>query len=190
MIRRLFILPSAMSLLLCAATMVLWFDSRDALEELGYARWHRATSTDTIRGVGVGGSRGRVWVQYTYAEFYAPQTAASFRAAKAPGFHRVKVDLAPLRGLDAPTVRDWWRFRATRRSNSYVDLSSREAMAPAWFVMLLALIAPAAYLSLIAHNRLRKRLKLCQSCGYDLRASPDRCPECGTAIPHKTEVQA
>lgn len=53
------------------------------------------------------------------------------------------------------------------------------AFIPTWFA-LAALLAPLATLA-IGHRRRRGRdpAALCRSCGYDLRASPARCPECG-----------
>jgi len=48
---------------------------------------------------------------------------------------------------------------------------------PHWFVMLLLGIAPAARLRAAVPRS--RRDGLCAFCGYDLRATPDRCPECG-----------
>lgn len=54
---------------------------------------------------------------------------------------------------------------------------------PTWFVLLSTGVVPAAWYSLFLRNRepeRRKRLNLCLTCGYDLRATPNQCPECGT----------
>src|SRR5262249_54482619 len=53
------------------------------------------------------------------------------------------------------------------------------AVVPGWAVALLASVAPAIWL----WRRVRRRPSgICPVCGYDLRASPQRCPECGTAV--------
>ena len=54
---------------------------------------------------------------------------------------------------------------------------------PYWLLVLL--LAAIVVWSLLRVLRSRRRLlkNLCYRCGYDLRASKDRCPECGSPIP-------
>lgn len=57
---------------------------------------------------------------------------------------------------------------------------------PLWAVTGAFSLLPAVRLTAWALRRRRRRRDVaenrCPACGYDLRATPDRCPECGTVI--------
>jgi len=50
---------------------------------------------------------------------------------------------------------------------------------PYWFICLVTALTPTAWLT-VQLRRKRHRPGLCAKCHYDLRATPNRCPECGT----------
>src|SRR5262249_46089240 len=60
------------------------------------------------------------------------------------------------------------------------DISVNAITVPHWFVILLSLSFPAILVRRYWRKRYRLRHGLCTQCGYDLRKSNGKCPECGT----------
>jgi hypothetical protein len=50
---------------------------------------------------------------------------------------------------------------------------------PCWFASLLTALLPVVWIVRWVQRLTRAKAGHCTTCGYDLRASPDRCPECG-----------
>jgi hypothetical protein len=69
----------------------------------------------------------------------------------------------------------------TRLPGTY-GTQTRFWIAPGWMI-LLSLGAAGLSRKLWVSQRRREREgnQLCRNCGYDLRATPERCPECGVA---------
>src|SRR5436190_23205976 len=179
MARRLLNLLTLLSLLLCVAVAALWVRSYQAHDVLS---WRQADN--------VGGERyswyrvvasGRGQFAYSCdAEVYQLPSITSREAARALGRWQWLGWQRGFVGYPAPgfggSPNLWWGFHFAWRG----DLSTmvHEVVVPYW-----AMALPAAFLPVwwvLRKLRPPARPGTCRRCGYDLRATPDRCPECGT----------
>jgi hypothetical protein len=182
--RRWFKVASALSLALFAATVVLWARS--------YWAWDVVQWTFAGHPGELYASQGRVT--------YHRQDLASFLVRPdRPRWHWHH-EASPPQSNDGPAfgippeVGWWWRgFGWTSLSTAGGLAVHRFAYAPHWALAALFLALPLAWLA--SRRRRRSRHEMCAACGYDLRATPDRCPECGavpqarTEAPHKLPLE-
>jgi hypothetical protein len=104
-----------------------------------------------------------------------------------------------LRKADAEVTPRWGWVQTYRAANQPRDVvvrlrtfrwdgisgrnqSTRIGWVPHWPFVVAAGLMPGARLLLWFRRRRRRRTGHCSACGYDLRATPERCPECG-AVP-------
>jgi hypothetical protein len=88
-------------------------------------------------------------------------------------------------GYDRADAVDAWRG-VLPGQKGWLFLSGWEARVPHAYLMavsaLLPLVVVPVWLTRLCRRFRRPKLGLCAGCGYDLRASTGRCPECGRPI--------
>jgi hypothetical protein len=163
--RHLLTLCSAASLLLCVAVCALWVRSRDGTDTV---IWHRPSTA--IIGAASDGELALFFKLKPFSE-------TPYRKPLQYGRNGI-VDLEGV----ASSRGNYHRLGAGFGiGNSFVHTGGRVVLLPLWFVIALTALVPILRASVYVRTKLRRATTgICRECGYDLRASPERCPECGT----------
>ena len=188
MLRRLFTLLSAASLVLCAAACALWVRSY----------WRADTLILDSRRSGNDGIRTRSVVCFSGAGgFYlagfdisavalisdharqSPDKPWGLLWESRPDPKRTGIENPSFDRLGLSWLAQWRRPQGDRWYRRVV--SEVFVGIPHWLAVLVTLILPGGGLARRTRRRRRRRATagLCVACGYDLRATPGRCPECG-----------
>ena len=167
--RRLLNLLTVLSMLLCVAVVALWGRSRSTMDLM-----HLRTDD---RFVHVATYRGGVWLgTWRRAEHDPASLTTGYRAWPA-----WKND-AVWRNYQGISHTQLLGFHYL--SGPPGGIASHQVLIiPAAFPLALTAAAPAVWLVARVRRRRRRSGGLCAACGYDLRATPGRCPECGTIAP-------
>jgi hypothetical protein len=183
----LFNLAAAASLVLCVATVALWVCSYGHIAWATYTTSVGTESRSHYMFTTAGGLVGVSWGHHTFApadrdEFiawsdrnFAPQGWIGGTSKLRPGARPMTRSRT---GFDCVFQRSPLRGGPPASAGVY-----RTIIFPYWSIVGLFLIAPVARIAQMVRRRGRKGQGFCPTCGYDLRATPDRCPECGSKPP-------
>jgi hypothetical protein len=162
--RWLFGLIAAASALLCVTTAALWPRSYRVCDEI---YWHQET-TSGIRSANIDSVNGEL-----YLTLYRPDGDL--------------VVTDPHQHLER---RRWPAAARNLMGHALIGLGyvpifqsrlpSGSILISDWLIVTISALLPLLWI--VQHVRQRPRAGCCQACGYDLRATPKRCPECG-AVP-------
>jgi hypothetical protein len=158
--RHLFTLCSAASLLLCVGLAVVW---------IGNYSMAAPRERRPVRSLRFGAGFDGPWLRVGLLTADASAAQRGRNAGPAPILWESPA------GFGREDFEDWGDEGRIRFIGRYHGIRLHAAYAIA-FTALLPLLVWRQWSRL----RRRRRTGSCLTCGYDLRASPDRCPECGT----------
>ena len=151
--RRLFTLVAAASMLLSIAVVALWVRSYGRADHVGWlSRMNSGFMSNSLRG------------HFEFACFHdypRPRLAGFDYCSRAAQPFQLKSE-------------DFFLGFGVEMDPNGIWLAC-----PHWFLALLFAILPVLRFHVATRSRPGDRGGYCPRCGYDLRATPDRCPECG-----------
>jgi hypothetical protein len=185
----LFIAALIASSVLMMAACIAWGYSYFYDVDVEYSCIDVQRGRETIYGARAGGAA--VGFDWYRATSIAPRRAVVEMLERRAGEPRSK--LRTTSRANSPFRRSYWfGFRSQHtviHPGPYQIFEARfdswSIGAPYWAIVLVTAVAPASRVWRFARERRARALALkgtCPTCGYDLRASADRCPECGTLI--------
>lgn len=185
--RRLFNLAILLCTVVLAVVSTLWARSYYRGDRWRYGTWSdRKVSTGQSMFT-LESAKGIFAFRYHYDE---PNRAPAHDASQV-GLHRESWPIA--KETDLLLGADFWGHRWAGFGCYYKEIgypsSSDGVWRRNWFewqiagphwVLVLVFAVPLVVRCVFAYRRARRPPLLCDKCGYDLRATPERCPECGT----------
>ena len=194
--RRLFNLATATSLLLFLAVLTLWLRSGpEERLELHYNRWPPPGDLDgnvyrySLRASSYSNTfllrLNRVHHERGWLRRMNPAERQQWRQEDPSGLSLRFLSRTDLAGkiTSPPPGFAAEHYDSPRIPGIGYTFDGWEIRFPAWLPAALLLLLPARWLHRFTKSRRARRQGLCPSCGYDLRATPDRCPECGAPPP-------
>jgi len=196
---------AAVSAVLFVATCAMWVRDRTGYDEAAwtYDRYlpDRSAASNQVTLT----SAGRLWLSVNWGRvgpFNGQLVWGYYINADASGghprltFHHESDDPSqpggflndPDRPLPSQSIVDagtagWgplrWQTDSRSRPKDGDDFRYIQVGVSHWLLAMVLLAPPMLWLDRFRKARRTRRLGLCRSCGYDLRASPGRCPECG-----------
>ena len=186
--RRLFILCSILSMVLCTVIIVIWVRSYWWADALGYRRESKANGCILHNGFVLGSARGGLEAGI----IHAVNIRFPDEFPRGITWHtEVASEYLSLGGNFGPPSESFWKKLGFEIGAGGFENGSGEqlrsehvaaAIVPCYFLTILASTLPCLWMAGRLKRQRRLRHHLCVECGYDLRASTERCPECGTLI--------
>ena len=169
-----------LSLLLCAASLLQWYNNLGPLGRLEDVHWESPVGISGSDRRGIVGLRNEVAIYHRITA----ESDSSVSETQPHGIVWKRSAVSDTRAMLGQTNSLGFGYEWVHRPLQSGIIYDCRFVVPLWFVFGMGSVLPFGRMVRKRLRRRQIRVGFCHVCGYDLRATPDRCPECGT-VPEK-----